>query len=544
LRLLALIVASFASRPVRRLARLALPGSLLSATLLARAGEPAAADTIFINEYRVEGVHKLTPLAVETAVYPFLGPGRSRDDIESARASLEDAYHTKGYQTVAVQIPEQPLASGVIRLQVLERAVGRMRVKGAKYTSPRKLKARASSLAEGTVIDFNRVPADIVALNQSPDRQVTPSLRAGVEPDTVDVDLDVKEKPPLHAGVEINNRQGPDTKPLRVSASVSASNLAQTGNGAGLSFQVSPQDTSQVKVFSGYYLQHFAGAEWLNLMLTGTKQDSNVSTLGDTAVAGRGTSVALRAMFTLPAGKDFSHSAGVALNYKHFDQKVSLAATGTTPATLVVTPITYWPLEGNYGATWQTKQALTEFNAAVAVHLRGLGSDTAQFGTNRYKADANYLVLRGDLTHTHELPAGFQLQGKMQGQLSDQPLLSGEQASGGGQGTVRGYLEAEAVGDSGVFGSLELRSPSLLGAVKSFKGEWRLFVFADGGWLKLHEPLPEQKDHYDFLSYGVGSRLRLFDHFDGSVTASLPQLKQGQTKAQDWRITFKAGLDY
>jgi hemolysin activation/secretion protein len=509
---------------------------------------PAAAvsadEIFFIKEYQVAGASKLPKIDIESAVYPFLGPGRTRDDVEQARAALEKAYQDAGFQTVAVQVPPQQVKNGIVRLQVIERTVGRLRVKGARYTSPAKIKSMAPSLAEGTVIDFNQVPKDIVALNQSPDRQVTPSLRAGVEPDTVDVDLEVKEKPPVHASVELNNRRGPNTTPLRLSASASAGNLWQSGDGAGLSVQVSPQDTSQVKVFSGYYLARFRQLDWLNLMLTATKQDSNVSTLGDTAVAGRGQTVDLRAIFNLPPGKDFSQSASVALDYKHFDQNVSLPASGSTPASVVATPVTYYPLSANYSATWQDKRATTEFNAGVTFSFRGLGSSSAQFGDNRYLADSNFLIFRGDLARTQELPWGFQLYGKVQGQLADQPLLSGEQASGGGLGTARGYLEAEEVGDNAAFGTIELRTPSLLQWLHKVKGEWRFYAFTDAGWLKVNEALTGQKNHFDFLSYGVGTRLKLTDHFDSSLTASLPQLSEGETKAQDWRINFKVELDY
>jgi hemolysin activation/secretion protein len=234
----------------------------------------------------------------------------------------------------------------------------------------------------------------------------------------------------------------------------------------------------------------------------------------------------------------------VGLDYKHFDQTINLAPTSTSPATTVVTPITYYPLSATYGATWQGKRATTELNAGVTFHLRGVGSSSAQFNNSRSLADSNFLFFHGDLSHTHELPAGFQLFGKVQGQIADQPLLSGEQYAGGGQGTVRGYLEAEQVGDSGLFGTVELRSPPLLGLFGAKKGDWRIYAFADAGWLKVIDALTGQKNHFDFASYGVGSRLQLFDHFDGSVTASLPQLKEGLTKAHDTRVTFQAGLNY
>ncbi len=501
-------------------------------------------ETLFINEYRVDGARKLPRHLVEEAVYPYLGPGRTKEDVEFARAALEQAYAAQGFQTVIVQFPVQQAAQvkrGIIHLQVVERTVGRLRVKGAKYSSPKQIKAMAPSLAEGEVIDFKQVPGEMMALNQLPDRQVSPKLSPGVAPDTVDVDLEVKETAPVHASVELNNRQSPDTTPLRLNGSVSANNLWQAGHGVGFSFQASPQKTSEVKVFSGYYQARFSGVDWLTLKVNGSKQDSDVSTLGDTAVRGRGKSLGVLANFELPAGKDFTQSAKVGISYKQNDQKITSPVPGADP---IVTPITYYPLEANYTATWLGKRVTTDLNAAVTFHFRGAGSRTAVFNQSRTYADANFLYLHGSLAQTRELPAGFQLYGKLQGQLSDQPLISQEQIVGGGLDTVRGYLEGEAAGDSGLFGSVELRSPSLLGLLGQKKGEWRLYVFTDTGWLKKINALNGEKNHYDFLSYGIGSRWHLWDHFDGSIDASFPLLKVGTTKPHDSRITFKAGMDY
>ncbi|MEI9896428.1 MAG: hypothetical protein WDN28_21840 [Chthoniobacter sp.] len=74
-------------------------------------------------------------------------------------------------------------------------------------------------------------------------------------------------------------------------------------------------------------------------MILGTKQDSNVSTLGGSAVAGRGEVLGLRALVSLPPGKNFFQSVSFGLDYKHFDQNVTLAP-GTLP---VEAPITYYP---------------------------------------------------------------------------------------------------------------------------------------------------------------------------------------------------------
>ena len=65
--------------------------------------------SIYIREYRVRGATRLPKEEIEEAVYPFLGPGRTPGDVEDARAALEKAYKDKGYQTVVVQVPPNPV---------------------------------------------------------------------------------------------------------------------------------------------------------------------------------------------------------------------------------------------------------------------------------------------------------------------------------------------------------------------------------------------------------------------------------------------------
>jgi hemolysin activation/secretion protein len=231
-----------------------------------------------------------------------------------------------------------------------------------------------------------------------------------------------------------------------------------------------------------------------------------------------------------------------------------------------VTPITYFPISVDYTATAMNltgKGSATDFSAGVTFGLRGLGSGPSEFNLNRYNADGNFIVFRGDLSHTQELPMGMQLFGKIQGQLANQALVSSEEFSGGGQSTVRGYLEAEAVGDNGAFATLELRSPSLFGfwekkneqkkpsdkpvekSVETEKiGEWRFYVFGDAGGLTLIDSLSGQQARYTLTSVGVGTSIFLLDHFSGSLDAGYPLNSQAHTKAHDLHLTFRASLNY
>jgi hemolysin activation/secretion protein len=193
-------------------------------------GEP----TLYIREFRVQRARQLPRIAVEDAVYPYLGPGRTAEDVEQARAALEKAYRDKGYQTVIVEVPQQSGRSGLIYLQVTEGTVGRLRVNGARYFEPNEIRRKAPSMAEGRVPNFNDITRDIIALNQWPDRQVTPEIKTGSEPGSVDIDLNVKDRRPLHGSLEINNRYSPGTTHLRVNGGINYNNLWQAGHAVGL----------------------------------------------------------------------------------------------------------------------------------------------------------------------------------------------------------------------------------------------------------------------------------------------------------------------
>lgn len=526
---------------------------------------PEAVPRLYIREYRVTGVTRLPRLEVEKAVYPYLGPGRTNEDVEAARAALEKAYHTAGYQTVVVQVPQQSGRRGIVVLEAVEQKVGRLRVRGSRWFSPEKIKRQAPSMAEGTVPNFNDVQRDLIALNKWPDRRIKPEVKPGAAPGTVDIDLNVDDTLPLHGSLELNNRYSPDTTELRLNGSLSYSNLWQAGHTAGFSFQIAPERIEDAEVYSAFYLAPVPGIDGLSLMVLGTRQDSDVSTLGGSAVAGRGSIIGARANIALPGGNTFFHSLSTGIDYKDFDEDVVLGDD------TIQSPIDYYPLVISYGATWLHPRGLTELNLATTMGLRGRGADWLEYDNKRFDARGSWMHVRGDVSHTRELPGGLQAYWKVQGQAATQPLINNEQYSGGGLGNARGYLESEALGDNALFGTFELRSPSLIGRKRANSSstssdappaapgdtdsaepsdtaapphEWRFHAFIEGGVLTLNDPLPEQEDRFELASVGVGTRFQLWNHLNGSLDAAFPLLDQTTTKEGDWRLTFRLWSEF
>jgi hemolysin activation/secretion protein len=503
---------------------------LLLGPLVARA-QPAP-QRFDIDEFRVEGNTLLPSDEIESTVYEFLGPGKTRADVERARAALDALYSSKGYPTVSAEIPRQSIDSGVIVLKVTERKVGRLRVTGSRYYALSDIKNGAPSLAEGSVPNINDVKRDIIALNQLPDRSVTPVLKAGRAPDTVDVDLQVNDSLPLHGSLELNNRQGPDTTPLRLSGSLSYDNLWQRGDSGSLFFQVAPQNPSDATVGSGSYLFHIPDSR-LSLLGSFLKSNSNVTTVGTTNVIGKGEIAGIRLLVPLTQEAGFVQTLSLGFDYKHFIQGVSLTGQSTN------TPITYYPFAVTYQGDWSSEHAQTDLTANLIVDMRELGSDTAAFDANRYGASPSFAYVRGLISHLQMLPHDVQIYLRAQGQGAVVPLVPYEQFGLGGLDTVRGYLESEWLGDYGAVLQSELRSPSLAGAIGPQVNDLRLHVFGDVGSAAINQPLPEQRSGYTLGSVGGGLRMRMFDHVNGEVQDAVTLANGPSTKAGTNRVLFR-----
>lgn len=499
---------------------------------------PEPLQTILIREYRVVGVRTLPRDSVDKALYRHLGPGCTAEDVENARADLEKAYHSAGFQTVSVSVPPQGTSSGVIVLQVTEATIGKLRVKGSRFHDIEKIKRQAPALAEGTVPNFNDVQRDLIALNQSGNLQITPSLAPGEIPGTIDVELAVQDKFPLHGSVELNNRYSANTTPLRLDASLRYENLWQLGHTIGAAFQIAPQRPSDALIFSGYYIAKIPKVDWASLMLQATRQNSEVSTLGGTDSLGNGEIYGGRLLFNLPPKTGFYHSASLGVDYKDFAQDL-VTPDGST----ISSPLQYWPFSINYNATSLGKHYETALNAGVTFSFRGTGTQEAiDFENRRYNANANFFYFRGGIDHTQKLPWDFQLLASIQGQATENPLVDTEQYSLGGLNTVRGYLESVVVGDNAIAGSLQFQSPSLLAWLPE-GNEWRVFAFLDAGRSWLNDPLPEQTSEFTLWSYGFGTSIRLVKYLNGEFIIGIPQITQTPSNAGDPLFTFRISAE-
>ena len=500
-------------------------------------------------EFRIEGNTILDNQVIEKTVYQFLGNNKNIATVEEARGALEKAYHDAGYQAALVDIPEQDVREGVVILKVTEGNVDRLRVTGSRYFSPGHIKEKVPALAEGKPLNLPEAQKELTKLAaESPDRQVTPVMRAGTTPGTIDIDLEVKDELPVHGSVELNARNSINTTRLRLPVMLRYDNLWQLNHSASLQYQVSPEDTKNVQVWSGTYVMPIeAIGSRLAMYGIGLDSSSDVTTAGSLNVVGNGNIFGLRLNKPLEENKDIIQTLSFGWDYKDFGQSINpIGGSGTQKPQS--SPVQYSPFQLGYSASlYQEGGSLTQLNTELNFNFAGMGSSYEQFAKRRYGATPNYFYLAGQVKHKQTLPEDTAIQLRVSGQVANEPLISNEQMGAGGMLTVRGYHEVERLGDNGVVGSMELWSPDF--GDMGFDGfeylnDFRMLAFTDAAQLWIIDPLPSTASGYDLFSSGAGFRLRAFRGLVSELYWEYPFVGTQYVQAGQQRIDFRVAYEF
>ena len=117
-----------------------------------------------IWEYRVHNNTLLNRKTIELALFSHLGANRNIDDIYDAADHLKEVYRSEGYPSVDVIVPPQDIVNGVVKFEVMEGKVSRLRVSGSRYFSLRKIKSEVESIQQGQPVHIPSFQEDVSQL--------------------------------------------------------------------------------------------------------------------------------------------------------------------------------------------------------------------------------------------------------------------------------------------------------------------------------------------------------------------------------------------
>ena len=165
------------------------------------------------------------------------------------------------------------------------------------------------------------------------------------------------------------------------------------------------------------------------------------------------------------------------------------------------------PFTVQYRAVSVGERAQTTVSLGMTAGTDVFVARQEEFARKRSGADADFIYLFGSLGHERALSDALNLTTSVDWQYTPDPLISNEQFTLGGVQSVRGYRQAEVLGDRGVRASLQLirRFDGFenIGAIDNLSA----FGFVEGGYVSLTDPLPEQQKSFSLGSVGFGAEV-------------------------------------
>jgi hemolysin activation/secretion protein len=466
----------------------------------AAAPVPAEQRTRRVQRFVVEGNTLLPDEEIRSLLRVYEGKELTLEQMKQAAADLTSIYHRHGYYMVRAVIPQQDFATNEVKMAVVEGKIGKVEVQGAEHYDPDFIRRRFEVAVEDGNFKADDFTRAMTLLNELPDLEVKAVFVPNPE-GPADVKLQVQDKLPLHLDLDYNNYGTPETGEHRLGLGVEGGNLANQGDRLFLRGVIGfPTDTNTFYQV-GYDTPVNLDGTTVNLSYANGAFSVSEGLAAILDVRGDADIYSIGVSHPLERQLDFSSNLSFGLSHKHVRNTFFGGSQALTNDEYTMGRLTYQ-------ADWRGPSGRTIVQASWA---QGLGGTAASDPlVSRVGASGTFSRFNIDAARIHHLDEG--LYGVVRGsvQFASGPLYVGEQYALGGPDTVRGYGQAELLGDNAYLVGAELRwSP-----VPELRDRFQLAAFIDHGGVSLKQRQPGDLPRGSHLTgAGFGARFGI-----GTVT--------------------------
>lgn len=495
-----------------------------------------------IARFDVRGNTLLPADTIDRLLAPFAGPQRNFGHVQMALEALEAAYHKRGFNVVQVALPEQELNQGVVRFEVIETKIGKVRVEGNKVFGEDNIRNSVPGLVPGRTPNIADVSASLKLANENPSKKTTLQLQSSDQDDEVNALLKVADDKTWRIAGMVDNGGNKSTGESQLTMQFQHANIADRDHVLSLQYTTTLEKPSQVSVYGiGYHLPLYALGDSVDLFASYSDVDSGSVLAGiyNLQVSGRGTVFGGRYNQILRRIGDYESRLTYGLDYKEFQNNVDLQGMQ------LGNDITVHPV--SIGYTGVLSDADGELSVGVTAMHNIPGGDqgrSADFSRVRQGAPAGYKLLRYNAGYMKVLPRDWQMRVNLSGQYTNDPLIPGEQFGAGGASTVRGFGERDISNDIGHLFNAELYTPNFCSSFQTVAAQCRALFFYDVARVRRNTPLPGEEAKGSIGSVGLGMRVSIDKYL--TLQADYGYVVDGGlTKDKgDSRLHFRLGLTY
>lgn len=464
---------------------------------------------------------------------------KTAGDVSRAMAKVRQDLMKDGYYLLRLSLVREntyDAATKTLSVLVDKGSFGKLAIKfegedeGTWFSSHQILR-RFANIEEGETFDYARLRSALFDANSHPDLTIDTSIsvRKPIEGEGndrriaryADLNLDVHESCPIHGVLEINNYGMDSINEWQTSLTAQYLNLTKHDD----VLTISPGMSFGAEMFSlaaSYMLPH----EWWlggNTTLYGgwsyLDVDDIVSQLD---LEGSGYFVGLQHSENLYNTDRHQLAVSLGILWRYIQDQYTAMGYKLNERGASILPIS---LALSY--TGKKADFLGGRNFATVQGVYNVMSASDPLDELWTGSEENYWILRWQLARLQPLFGWFDEKAdqdlhqwmlffKLEGQYTSDTLIPVEKLSLGGYNCMRGYRTRGYLGDYGIYGTVELRTPILVDGIASVFGDrtdktpidrLQFLGFCDYG-ITNYNDLPSGYDDNEFLcSFGIGARM-------------------------------------
>jgi len=400
-----------------------------------------------LEKINFEGNTQISDEELEKLALEIIGEDIFFDEILEVCSKVTNLYHKNGYLTSYATVPPQRIVDGVATIKIIESKVGELNIEGEKWTREWYLKniiMGKAGLREGDVFNAKSLQRAMKEINREDYVKVQTEVeREAIGEENTSITLNVRDRFPLNAGFMYDDYGRSYTGAQRVSFLLGMDNLTglgdkiyggsiissgATGWTAGYSLPVSSYGTRFSFDFTDSHVR--LGGPYRNMGVKGNAQ-SYFFKLTHPLIQTAKSDLFLYSGYDLVNANTSFNDTG-AKSYLS-DYRLNVWRTGL-----------YGMTDDDYGR-WIGNMAI-DFGMGGSDHMHS-------------KSDTTFIKFAASATRVQRLFTRSMGIVRVSGQYSPNNLFPAEQMQLGGPYTLRGYQPAELLGDYGVSGTLEYRTP-------------------------------------------------------------------------------------
>ena len=468
-------------------------------------------EQIIVKDFDVTGSSIFSEQELARAVKSYRNRPLTLPELFQARSTITKLYTDRGYVSSGAYIPPQELNDGTVKIAVLEGKLEEIDVSGTKHLSSGYISSRIEAAA-GSPINVDSLLSALQLLRLDPlIDNVSAELSAGIRPGTSLLDIKIKEADVFNVSASLNNSRSPSVGSNQRSIGINHGNLF----GFGDSFNFEYANTEGSDAFDlgyGVPINSRNGTIKAAFGINSNDVVEDPFNAIDIESESRYYELSLRQPILLKPTQEFALGMSLTrtesetfLGNRGFELSRGANEDGETRISAV-------RLFQEF-VNRNDKEVLA-FRSQFSLGVDALNPTINDDG----EPDSTFFSWRGQSQWVRRLDEDFLLLLRGDAQIAGGSLVPLEQFRIGGINSARGYRQDLSLGDSGIFGSAELRIPVL--RFKKFDGLLQVAPFFDVGTVWNSGDV--EIDNATLPSLGVGLNLSLGTNFNARLDWGIP----------------------